>query len=299
MSGVRAALAMGTARLGAAGIESARLDARVLLAKVTGVGSGEVLTLSRGLTAAEDAFYETMLARRVLREPLAYITGSKEFWSLDFEVGPGVLIPRPDTETLIEETLKEFPDRTARLRILDLGTGSGCLLVTALTLYPNATGTGIDRSEAALAWARRNSLRFDVSSRCTLRCGDWTAVSGGQFDLVLTNPPYLATTEMGALGPELSHEPPEALESGPEGIEAYRSLGPAISAILAPEGRVVLEVGAGQSQAVSAALEVENLEILRIAPDLSGIPRAVVARAGRGDVSKVPQKTVGKPETSR
>lgn len=225
--------------------------------------------------------FDAFLARREAREPLAYIVGHKEFWSLDFEAGPGVLIPRPETETLIEEALKAFPDRAAPLRILDLGTGTGCLLVTALTLYRNASGTGIDVSAAALSWARRNAAAHGVTGRCEIKEGGWADATGERFDLVFANPPYLSTAEMAGLAPELAYEPSSALESGPEGIEAYRVLGPAIAAVLAAQGRAFLEIGAGQRAAAGAALEAAGLEIEAATPDLSGTPRCIVVRPGR------------------
>lgn len=303
---MRSALAAGAARLAAAGIESARLDARLLwehaqrisLASAGGEGSGSenarqgIFRPRTGEGAA--ALFESFIARREAREPLAYIAGTKEFWSLDFAVGPGALVPRPETETLIEEALKTFPDRIASLRILDLGTGSGCLLVTALTLYPHAKGTGIDISEAALAWARRNAAALGVAGRCELKQGGWTAAGGASFDLVFCNPPYLATVEMAGLAPELAYEPLMALESGPEGVEAYRALGLAIAAVLAPQGQAFLEIGAGQRVAAGTALEAAGLEIEAVATDLSGMDRCVAVRPGRRR-----QKTVGNCGTSR
>jgi len=278
MSPVRAVLAAGAARLAAAGIVSARLDARVLLAQVLRVEANEVPALSRDLTAGEQAAYEVSLGRRAAREPLAYISGAKEFWSLDFEVGPGALVPRPETETLIEAALAAFPDRDAPLRILDLGTGTGCILLTALTLYPNATGIGIDASAAALAWAGRNVKRHGLSDRATLRLGDWNAARESRFDIVFSNPPYLRRAEMAGLEPELAHEPASALESDPDGLDAYRALGPAIAAVLAPAGRCFVEIGAGQGPAAGAALEQGGLEIQSIVPDLSPVPRCIVVR---------------------
>lgn len=275
---VTAALNAGAARLAAAHIDSARLDTRVLLADVIGVSPGEVRALSRDLTRKEEAAFEAHLGRRAGREPLAYIIGRKEFWSLDFEVGPGALVPRPETETLIEQALKVFPDASAPLHLLDLGTGSGCLLVTALTLYPNATGTGIDRSPEALAWAHRNAARHGVERRTRFAEGGWDAARPGPYHLILANPPYIASAEIADLGPELAHEPAAALESGPEGLEAYRALAPTLKAVLAPQGWALLEIGAGQGSDVSAVLIAEGLEIAGLMPDLAGIPRVVAAR---------------------
>lgn len=290
---IAAVLKDGAARLAAAGIESARLDARVLLAEVLQVSPGTVRSLSRDLTGNERAAYDALLGRRAAREPLAYVIGRKEFWSLDFAVGPGALVPRPETETLIEEALKAFPDRTAPLRILDLGTGSGCLLVTALTLYPAAQGTGLDRSAAALDWARRNAVRHGVAPRTIWIEGNWEAAGPGPFDLILANPPYLAQSEMTGLAAELAHEPACALESGPEGLEAYRALAPLLAGVLVPGGRAFLEIGAGQGEAVGAVLAAAGLENLGLTPDLSGIPRVVAVRRPGPDGS-TREKSVGK-----
>ncbi|MDE2350753.1 MAG: peptide chain release factor N(5)-glutamine methyltransferase [Alphaproteobacteria bacterium] len=251
------------ARLAETGIESPRREARLLW--------------DHAQSRSERGAFESLLLRRLAREPLAYILGHKEFWSMDFSVGPGALVPRPETETLIEQALKAFPNREAPLRILDLGTGSGCLLVTALTLYPQAQGIGVDVSVAALRWARENAARHSVSERAAFLLGNWT-LAEGPFDLVLSNPPYVADGEMTGLAPELGYEPRQALAAGPEGLDAYRALGPIIAAVLAPEGRAFLEIGAGQEARAGAALAAEGLEILEVAPDLSGIPRCLVAR---------------------
>lgn len=291
---VRTAPAEGAARLAAAGIESARLDARLLwehafelsLPPSGGEGWGEGAPEVRSQNSEIRSVFEAFLARREAREPLAYIVGHKEFWSLDFAVGPGALVPRPETETLVEQALKAFPDRKAPLQILDLGTGTGCLLVTALTLYRNAAGTGIDISQTALDWARRNATAHSVSDRAELKQGTWDAAAGACFDLVLCNPPYLSTSEMARLAPELDYEPPLALESGPSGIEAYRALGLAISAALSPHGRAFIEIGAGQREAAAEALEAGGLEIEAVTPDLSGIPRCIAARRGRSPLGR-------------
>ncbi len=269
-------LAEAVARLRAAGIDNPRLEARLLWEH-----------------AQTPARFERHLARRIAREPLAYITGRKEFFSLDFEVGPGVLVPRPETETLIEQALISFPDREMPLRILDLGTGSGCLLVTALSLYPNATGIGVDRSQAALGWAKRNVARHGLETRATLMLGDWAAAAPARFDLVFCNPPYVSDNELTALAPELAHEPRAALAAGASGLDAYRALGPALAAMLEPGGRAFVEIGAGQAERATALLQQAGLEIPAIAPDLSGVPRAI--QVWRHDAAGRPaaQITVG------
>jgi release factor glutamine methyltransferase len=283
MTALGKVLTDGAARLSAVGIDSARLDARVLLACVLKQQPGELI--GRGDISAEDAArFEVLIERRVAREPVAYITGRKEFWSLDFEVGPGVLVPRPETETLIEQALLEFSDRGARLDAIDFGTGSGCILLAFLSESPNARGIGIERSAEAMAYAQRNKANLSAGTRCTLATGDWSLAPAELFDAVFSNPPYLTQKELSNASPELKTEPPAALVGGDDGLETYRVLAPLISARLKPNGRAFLEIGAEQAAAVTGILTSAGLEILRVAPDVSGTPRCIVAR---------PQKTVG------
>jgi len=305
-------------RLRAAGIDSARLDARVLLAHVLGVEPNQIPTLPpswpgpqgpghpifnsqdekldrphpRAMTDDLLKEFEQFIARRIAREPVAYITGRKGFWDLEFDVGPGALVPRPETETLIEQALKRFPDRSAALEILDLGTGTGCLLLTLLHLYPNATGLGVDSSPEALGWAKRNAQKLGLESRYALRLADWAQVKQTGFDLMVTNPPYLSRDDLAAAAPELALEPVQALFGGPDGLDTYRAIAPLLPRLLAPKGCAILEIGKGQGEAVSTILRAAGLEIERLAPDLSGIPRCVMARA-------MAQKTVGNPRPSR
>ena len=246
--------------LAAAGIDSARLDARLLFQNTLG----------------DSAAFDAAIARRAGRESVASITGHKEFWSMDFEVGPGVLIPRPDTETLIEQALVLYPDRNAPLRIADLGTGSGAILLAALTEFPNATGIGFESSPQAHGYAARNAARH-VAGRADIRLADWDAATG-PFDLVFSNPPYIPAAEIDALQPEVrNHEPHAALDGGADGLEAYRSLARLLPSILAPGGHALLEIGAGQAPAME--LLFPGLELGRIAPDLAGIPRCIVLKA--------------------
>jgi len=286
-------------RLRAAGIDSARVDARILLAHALGVEPNSVFSLSpakrgrgqgEGVVAASDAFdtpsprpsppegerevlvlFESFLARRIAREPVAYITGAKEFWSLDFAVGPGVLIPRPETETLVEQVLKRFPDREAPLDVLDLGTGTGCLLIAVLREYANARGVGLDSSPQALGWARRNVEKHRARAR--LIEGDFAA-GAGAYDVILANPPYIRTEGIATLAPEVRlYEPLQALDGGADGLEAYRALGPLTERLLKPDGLVFLEIGAGQGPAVGKLIKT-----VEIVPDLAGIDRCVIGR---------------------
>jgi len=246
-------------RLAVAGIDSARLDARLLWdhARIT----------------AQD--FEALVARREKREPIAYILGRKEFWSLDLEVGPGVLVPRPDTETLIEEALRLVPDRNAPLRIADLGTGSGALLIAALKEFPNATGIGFESSPAAFGWARDNALRL-MPNRSEIRLADWESAEG-PFDLILCNPPYIPSADIESLDLDVSQfEPRAALDGGPDGLSAYRTLAGLLPRLLTHGGHALLEIGQGQAQSMGTLFQA--LEIVRLAPDLSGIPRCLILR---------------------
>jgi release factor glutamine methyltransferase len=222
--------------------------------------------------------FKGLLDRRLAHEPLVYITGRKEFWSLEFEVGPGVLIPRPETETLVEQALAELPDREHPYRVLDLGTGSGCLLIALLKEFPNATGLGIDSSDQAIGWVRRNVASHRLESRCQLEEDHWAAAAGS-FDLIVSNPPYIPSAEIAALLRDVrDYEPREALDGGPDGLEAYRSLGPIVKRHLGPAGVALLEISAGQHHMVERIMAAEGLRVPRIAQDLAGIPRCVVVR---------------------
>jgi release factor glutamine methyltransferase len=276
MISVAEALKQAAARLAATGIVSARLDGRVLLAHVLGIPSNEVALSQQLLTAEQQGAFDAAVARRAAMEPVAYIVGVKEFYGLEFETGPGVLVPRPDSETLLDRALREFPDRNAALRVLDLGTGTGCLLLSFLAAYPNATGLGIDRSAAALEWANRNSRRLGLEERAQLERLDWGELPSSEYDVVFANPPYVASADLSAAD-DLSPEPPAALDGGSDGLSAYRSIAPLLPTLLSPTGRAYLEIGAGQAPSIAKLLEAHSLKVLRIAEDLAGIPRCIVA----------------------
>lgn len=278
MSDLRALLGDAALRLSMAGVDSPRLDARLLLAHAMMMRPDELVG-SIDIPSAALGDFEAMLARRILREPLAYIIGHKEFWSLDFEVGPGVLVPRPETETLIEAVLKYFPDRSAPLRFLDLGTGSGCLPIAALSEYPNARGVGVDASEDALRWARQNIEKHALGDRCRLERGNWNAIPHQSADVILSNPPYIKSADILTLAPEVRKlEPVLALDGGPDGLDAYRSLAGLVGPMLRPNGRVFLEIGQGQAEAAPALMGAQGLKTTEILADLAGIPRCVVLK---------------------
>lgn len=262
-----------TGLLAGAGIDNPRAEARLLLAHALGVTKEQ--TLAAKPTPEQAAKFKALIARRVTREPVAYITGRKEFWSLDFEVGPGVLVPRPDTETLIEEAMRLVPDRQAPLRIADLGAGSAAILVAALTEFPNAAGVGFESSPQAFRYAAANAARL-VGPRAEIRLADWDQAAG-PFDLVFSNPPYIASAEIESLDPDVAgFEPRAALDGGADGLGAYRGLAELLPELLKPGGYGLLEIGVNQENAVKT--QFPGLEIVRVAPDLSGIPRCIVLR---------------------
>lgn len=268
------ALRTGTARLTQPGIDNPRLEARLLLAYAIGRSVADLL---RDPTAAVDPTgYNALLARRAAHEPLAYILGRREFWSLDFAVSPATLIPRPDSETLVEAALAACP--AGPLFVLDLGIGTGCLLLSVLHERPKAFGIGVDLSPEAAALAVANAAALGLADRTAVLCGDWDAALSAQFDLVLSNPPYIATSGIGRLMPDVAnYEPRLCLDGGADGFACYRRIVPRLPALLRPGGAAVLELGAGQA-AVVAALAAEYSLQAAVQADLAGTARAIVLR---------------------
>jgi release factor glutamine methyltransferase len=214
-----------------------------------------------------------MVDRRYSGEPVSYITGRRAFWNIELHVGPGVLIPRPDSEVLIAAAIEHFEGGEGPRRILDLGTGPGTLLLAALDIWPRATGLGIDRSRRAMSYAAANARRLRLEDRVDLRLGDWADDIDEVFDLVLCNPPYVA--EGAATGPGVAeHEPPEALFAGPDGLDCIRRLAPEFSRLLAPDGLAVVEIGHEQGNAAASVLGCCGLHA-KLAHDLAGRDRAV------------------------
>ena len=273
----REAICDGAARLRAAGIESPRLDARLLLARSNGV-TPEVLLGDLDLTAHTRP-YEELLRRREAREPLALILGRREFWGMQFTVSDATLVPRPDSETLIEAACAAFPDpANSPQQILDLGTGTGCLLLAALAEFPTAFGVGLDVSPAAASLARRNAAMLGFGNRTAFVVAHWARAVAGRFDLVIANPPYVASAEIPRLMPEVAlYEPLPALDGGIDGLDAYRVLIPAIPRLLSSAGVAVLEIGFGQAKPVETLATGAGLTT-SVVSDLAGTSRAIVLR---------------------
>jgi release factor glutamine methyltransferase len=265
--------------LEAAGVDLPVFDARLLVEAAAEVKRLDILTDPHRLVSAEAAArLDALVARRAAREPLAYILGTKAFWSLDFAVGPAVLTPRPDTETVVEAALAALPADRA-VRVLDLGVGSGAILLSILSALPLAAGVGVDASPEALVFAKANAVALGLADRAVLLHGDWGAGVEGPFDLVVSNPPYIPTGEIAGLEPEVSvHEPRLALDGGTDGLDAYRRLWPDVARLLMPGGRFAVEIGKGQGADVSALARAAGLEVEAIKHDLAGIGRVILGR---------------------
>jgi release factor glutamine methyltransferase len=272
-------------RLAAAGIDTARLDAEVLLGHVLGISRAALYTRLHDEVVGDPATrFAALLERRLRREPVAYLTGEQEFWSLSFLVTPDVLIPRPETEMIVWSAARERRSSGRRANgadephsILDVGTGSGCIAVAIARELPDAQITAVDISPEALAVARRNAGRHAVADRITFVQGDvYDALPAETvFDLIVSNPPYLAPGD--AVSPELAFEPRLALQSGADGLDVIRRLVAGASSRLRPGGLLLFELGAGQAEAGLRLAATAGLTA-RVEPDLAGIPRLLVAQ---------------------
>ena len=270
MTDIGAALRDAAARLAAVS-DTPRLDAELLMAHALGV-ERQALLLDPSRFAVPDRFPE-LVALRMTHEPVAYILGYRDFWTIRIGVGPGVLIPRPDSETLIEAAVAHFGP-AGPSRILDLGTGPGTLLFAALSEWPAATGFGVDASDIALDYANENALVLGLESRVELMLGDWAEQVTGPFDLILCNPPYIADSEQ--LMPDVAdHEPAGALFAGPDGLDDYRRIIPDLPRILAPGGVAILEIGHTQHISVGELAEAAGFKVAR-RQDLGGRERALL-----------------------
>ncbi|MES2136708.1 MAG: peptide chain release factor N(5)-glutamine methyltransferase [Pseudomonadota bacterium] len=271
MKPIARALADATRRLSETS-DTARLDSELLMAEALNIDRDRLL-LSPPDREVPDRFWR-MVERRRADEPVAYITGRRAFWNIELHVGPGVLVPRPDSEVLIASAIEHFGGTAGPGRILDLGTGPGTLLLAALDVWPKATGLGIDVSRQAMSYAGANARRLGFESRVKFKLGDWAEGIKESFDLILCNPPYVA--EGADLGPGVhEYEPDEALFAGEEGLDSYRALAPELPRLLNPRGIAAMEIGPDQGAQVTALLARDGLQA-RIAADLADRPRAVL-----------------------
>jgi release factor glutamine methyltransferase len=278
---VGAVLEAAVARLAEAGIERAHAEARLLLEAATGLSRAAVIGFpERTIDAIALGVFDAMLGRRCSHEPASRILGRREFWSLSFEVSPATLDPRPDSETLVSAVLAQIGDRAAALSIIDFGTGTGCLLLAILSELPNAEGTGIDLSDEAVEVAQRNATALGLERRARFIRDDWARSVPGQFDVVVSNPPYIETQAIDGLAPEVArYDPRAALDGGTDGLAAYLALLPQAKRLLKPGGFVALEIGQGQGPAIRNLARVAGLSESGGASDLAGIERCLLFRA--------------------
>src|SRR4051794_27913558 len=253
---LREVLRHAEALLREAGVDTPELDARLLMGAALGMTREHMLIHATArLNQAQVTRVLGFIARRVDREPVSRILGRREFWSLDFHLSPATLDPRPDSETLIDEALAGIPDKKAPLSVLDLGTGTGCLLLALLSELPNAAGTGVDESEEAVATATANARRLGLGQRARFTVGNWGSGLTERFDLVISNPPYIPEGEIETLAPEVVRfDPVAALAGGPDGLGAYRAIVTQLPNLLKSNGKIIFEVGVGQSGDVAAIL---------------------------------------------
>jgi release factor glutamine methyltransferase len=277
------ALAQAAKRLGEAGIERPQAEARILLEAASGRGRGQIIAFPEyALTPAQREVFDAQVSRRCAREPISRILGSREFWSLRFAVGPATLDPRPDSETLVAAVLARLPDRNAEITLLDLGTGTGCLLLALLSELSQARGIGIDISASARDVAAANAEALRLDARAEFRQGDWARGISAQFDVIVSNPPYIESNSIDELAPEVAqYDPRGALDGGADGLSAYRALIPQAAVRLKPGGLLALEIGAGQGAAIRNLAGHAGLTDLGGAEDLAGIERCLLFRRPR------------------
>lgn len=272
-----------SARLSDAGIESARLDARLLIAEAARVRTEDILlNPDQAVAQSEIDVLEGLVARRETREPIAHILGIKGFRNFDLEVSSDVLVPRPETEVLVDVAEQFLVGRKqAGMRILDLGTGSGCIILSLMDSFPNAEGIAVDVSDSALSVARSNADALSLSDRIVFRRGHWFEpldIGEADFDLIVSNPPYIPTADVRNLEPDArEHEPVLALDGGGDGLNAYREIVPNALKRLLPDGALIVEIGIHQDSDVVALCRTAGFANVSVVNDLAGVPRVVVA----------------------
>ena len=273
------ALKAAAASLQAAGLEEPMREARALMTAILG-DRGLLLERLRPLTPSEQSRFEGFVQRRAAHEPLGRLTGQREFWSLPIGLSPDTLEPRPDSERLVEALLGKLTDRERPWRLLDLGTGSGCLLLALLHDLPRATGLGVDCAPGAIEQAQRNAQRLALDDRAAFHRGNWGAGLPGPYDVVLSNPPYIATSALAELSPEVRlFDPAAALDGGPDGLAAYRALLPDARRLLRAGGWLALEIGFDQGESVLALVQAAGFVAPILLQDLAGQPRVILAQA--------------------
>ncbi len=285
----RAALKEAVALMKTVGLDTPVLDARLIVQHALGV-SWDMLFLQddRPLRDDERTNLERELSRRASHEPVSRIVGRRHFWTLDLAVTPDTLDPRADTETLIEAAIASHPDRTPPLRILDLGTGTGAILLALLSEYPAASGIGVDLSAGAVAVATANARHCGLEDRALFQLGDWARGLTGPFDFILSNPPYIDHASIAGLPPEVrDHDPAMALDGGADGLDSYRRILPDITTLLASNGLAILEIGQGQGPAVTEIATENGLVLVAGRNDLGGVERALSFTRG-----KMPQRII-------
>ncbi len=276
-----AVLASARLKLARTGTESAALDARVLMGHVTGLTPEQlILEDRRDLDREERSRFDDLVERRKTGEPVAYLVGEKEFFGLRFKVSPETLIPRPDTETLVETILAWCRGLGHPPRILDLGTGSGAILLALVHSCDGASGVGVDRSSGALDVARLNAGNLGLKARAQFVQGNWTKGIDGAFDIIVTNPPYIKSAEMRELMPDVANfEPPGALDGGPDGLEPLRTIARDVTRLFSRSGLFCAEIGPGHAETAKTILREAGLQEIECVPDLNGILRCITARA--------------------
>jgi release factor glutamine methyltransferase len=262
-----------------------RREARLVVAAALGLKPAEIVGWpERAVDEGVHARAVEFVRRRAAGEPLSRLRGTREFWSLDFALSPETLDPRPETETLVAAALETVPDRAAPLRLLDLGTGTGCLLLALLSELPNAWGLGLDRAAGAATTARANAAALGLARRATFLVGNWGAALSGRFDLIVSNPPYIPSGEIAALAPEVRHDPRRALDGGADGLDAYRALAPDLARLLG--GTAFIELGADQAPAAAEIMRGAGLDVRAARPDLAGIDRCLILGPGENNCWK-------------
>lgn len=276
------ALRAGVLKLQQAKIESASLDARILLEHALELSREQLLfQMEQSIGAEQYAKYQSLIARRADRRPVAQLIGRREFFGHEFIVSEATLDPRPDSETIVEAVLARLNDRAKPYDILDLGTGTGCLLLSLLKALPAARGTGADISPAALSVAKENTLRLGLQARTTFVTSHWCGEVEGRFDVIVANPPYIPSRTIELLSPEVARfEPKLALDGGEDGLDAYRALLPKLSSHLKPDGFAAFEIGAGQEEDLRKIVAGCQLSVAGVEKDLNGIARCVIVENG-------------------